>query len=107
MPVQLKASDAGKSVALSIGQQLVVQLPTQLGTGFSWDVDPGVPSIIKLESATTEQGAKSPGGSEIQTFSFSGVQAGSGKLSFSYRRPWEKDKPAAQTFAVTIEVGGP
>ena len=101
--VVVKESDAGKSVPMTVGQELVVELPAQLGTGFSWSVDESSASIVKLvKSAQT--GAAAPGQAETQRFVFTAAQVGSGTLSLSYRRPWEKDKPPSKVFAVSVRV---
>jgi predicted secreted protein len=35
---------------------------------------------------------------------FKAMRAGKATVRMGYRRPWEKDTPPVETFAVTIEV---
>jgi len=87
--------DAGRNLVLRCGEMLVVQLPSNPSTGYSWRMLPfhqgllaqcGEPGYEPVRSSKRLVGA---GGRE--TWKFRAVGAGSLKLTFSYARPWEND----------------
>jgi predicted secreted protein len=51
-----------------------------------------------------EGAAAVPGGAGLQVFAFKAEKTGGGAIGFLYGRPWEKDKPAAETFTLTVSV---
>ena len=44
------------------------------------------------------------GSGGVEVWIFKGVKAGTIKLDFAYRRPWEKDVPPVQTKSFTVTV---
>jgi inhibitor of cysteine peptidase len=96
----------GETVAATVGDVVEVQLPAQMGTGFSWQMRmPNSGAVTSLGSpALRSQQGTQPGGGEIEVFRMKVRTKGVTTLRFEYRRPWEKDKPAAKSFAVTIRV---
>ena len=101
--VTLAEADDGRSVMLAKGGTLEVSLPAQLGTGFGWQ--PPKTSLLALSKTTTERASDGkPGGFEKQVFAFSAMRPGKETLIFEYRRPWEKDAPAARRFTVELTI---
>jgi inhibitor of cysteine peptidase len=101
----------GKTVAAQVGQQIVIKLRGNPTTGYQW-------SVAKLEGESVEavgepkyemdpgaEGRVGAGGT--YTFTFKAVKAGQAALSLRYARSWEKKKPPAETFALTVEVTEP
>ena len=69
--------------------------------------------MSKIESGIIEQtgdptyepaAASMPGATWNEVVTFSAKSAGAGALELSYSRPWEKDKPPAKTFSLSIVV---
>ena len=103
--VVLVENQNGKSVQLPIGGQLVVRLPAQLGTGFSWAVVSRNGDALRLMQQRTESaGRMRPGGAEEQVFVFAPQTSGFEQVELAYRRPWEKDQPPARVFRFTATV---
>jgi inhibitor of cysteine peptidase len=103
----LTETQNGKTVHLPIRGQLVVRLPAQLGTGFSWAVVSRKGDALRLTQQRTESaGQLRPGGSEEQVFVFAPQARGSEEVELAYRRPWEKDQPPARIFRFSATVAG-
>jgi len=103
----LTESENGKTVQLPLGGQLVVRLPAQLGTGFSWAVVSRKGDALRVTEQRTESaGQLRPGGSEEQVFVFAPQASGSEDVELAYRRPWEQNQPPARTFRFSATVTG-
>lgn len=103
--IVLTESANGKAVQLPHGIQLVVRLPAQLGTGFSWAVVQHKGDALRLTEQHTERATQMrPGGAEEQVFVFAPQTSGSEEVEFAYRRPWEKDQPPARIFRFSVTV---
>jgi inhibitor of cysteine peptidase len=91
-------------VSIMTDQELLVRLPRQPGTGFSWQLLSS-PSMVKLEAQSSEvPGQSRPGTRQVQAFRFQATGVGQDTLRFSYRRPWEKETPPAQIFSLAVTV---
>jgi inhibitor of cysteine peptidase len=106
--VQLTDADNGSTVQLANGGTLIVALPSNITTGFSWSVSEssspqlelqGEPQYVPAGSTTPVVGA---GGTEVFTFKAAGT--GTATLTLEYRRPFEPGVPPEQTFSVTVEI---
>jgi inhibitor of cysteine peptidase len=104
--IRLTEGQTGSTVELAAGQMLNITLPTQGGTGFSWDLAGATGAPVRLVRSDTRpaQDRNLPGGPELQSFVFEPIAAGSGDIEFGYRRPWEKNTPPARTFVVHVVV---
>jgi len=96
----------GRTVRAPVGTTLVVQLHSQLGTGYSWRVQSAPATLKLLESGVAKQpqaGTQKVGGSERQQFRFRVAKKGLRRVRLEYVRPWEKNVKPARTFEVTID----
>jgi predicted secreted protein len=93
-------SDDGSTVTVTQNDVLVVRLPAQLGTGFSWGPAELGPMRLLSEKTETKSGT-SPGSAELQVFTLMPAGLGTGRLQFVYRQPWLREKPA-RTFTLDI-----
>ncbi len=102
-------TDNGKTVALTIGQCLDVQLKTQAGsTGYDWYMARESTPLMKLEGRTLTQPAANPpmvGVPAELVFTLCAVKRGSGVVKFQLTRPWEKNTPPAKTLAFKVTIG--
>jgi predicted secreted protein len=101
--------DAGSTVRLSAGEEVVVRLPSNPSTGYRWSLASEPAQPIVAISATPAykrdpgagQRAGAPGTETWRLFAF---RPGTQQVSFEYRRSWERDPAPADTFAFTVEV---
>lgn len=101
--VTLTDKDSGTTSQLRVGQTVVIQLPANPTTGYTWIVKGSVAPLIK--SGKTEYVAKSSaiGAGGTQSLTFHAEETGTATITLDYRRPWEND-PRARTFTVTVNV---
>ena len=105
-------------VYLLRSQTLLIILPAQFGTGYSWKViHSGVPlgTVEKLDATETQKLTKEgildvsdqkslPGGSENQVFRLKPSADGESQIELQYVRRWDHEKPQGR-FVVTLNVG--
>lgn len=104
-PKALGQEDDGTSATVKAGEQLIVELPSNPTTGFSWIVADDGP-LTQVGDAAYESEAKSGvvGAGGIETFTFDAEKAGSGTLTLEYRRSWETGVAAEDVWSVTVTV---
>lgn len=102
-PLTLLESDSGRTIEVERGQRVFFVLGANRTTGFDWTLDSGPGLLTSLGNPVYAQGTvPGAGGTEIWTFRASG--GGKQELLFRYRRPQERDAPAARTTSYTISV---
>ena len=102
--VQARADAAN---TLAVGQILEVALEGNAGTGYQWQVvEPGQPQLaaIAAPAEATTAAPSRPGGPTLQRLRFRAEQPGQARLRLEYRRPWERDEPAARSVDYRIDV---
>lgn len=96
-----------ETVQLKIGDRLVVKLPAQMGTGYGWQRAGKDSDVLAfVDSKIIEAPSATPGGRELQAFTFRARKKGAAALEFHYRRPWEKSVPPEKTFRIKVTVAG-
>jgi len=109
--ITLTKADNGKTVNATVGQTIVVKLKGNVTTGYSWAVTkaggPAVQQVGKIAYTTDAAPKGMVGVGGMFTATFKAVQVGTATIELQYRRPWEKDKPAAETFKATVVVSAP
>jgi inhibitor of cysteine peptidase len=96
--------DKGK-VTVPKGGALVVKLPITTGTGYTWVIAKNADQLKPVGKSTIEKADKPvPGARTTQVFRFDAAAAGTSELTLEYKRPFEKDKPAAKTYRITVKV---
>jgi len=99
--INLDLSGSGRQVEMSVGDSLIVTLPSDPGTGYSWSS--WVSDEIILEQSEHEYiGRLGAGGKEIWTFK--ALTEGTCTIEIEYRPPQEEDATPAQTFALTVNI---
>lgn len=110
-PIQVGETDSGKTFQPQIAQEVVISLPGNPTTGYSWfygkmtDLDAAV-SLGEIRYVRDPAGAGRMGAGGTFVATFKSLKAGKTVLNLEYKRPWEKDTPPIKTFSITIEVKG-
>ncbi len=98
----------GKTVTGEIKQTLLVKLPGNPTTGYSWTLSKlegdAIEAVGKAEYVAGKVPRKMVGSGGSFHFTFQAVKPGKAALTLAYARPWEKDTPPAKTFTLTVEV---
>ncbi len=99
-PLIVTEKDDGNAVLATVGQMLVIQLPSNPTTGYQWvlpwDLGPLVRWQTRCRKATGGAGG-------TETFKFFAKDTGTVTLTLDYRRPWENDPPL-RSFTVTVNI---
>ena len=105
--VTLAEGDSGKAIDVIRGERVIVRLTSNRSTGYSWAfLSSGTNALTRLASEYTQVvGADGkPGGDGVESWYFQAKGSGQQELRFEYRRPWERDAPAAKSTNYTIRV---
>ncbi|MDY7011124.1 MAG: protease inhibitor I42 family protein [Planctomycetota bacterium] len=118
-PLELDESADGKTVSAVVGQQIIIRLKGNPTTGYQWVVGKiegdALGHVGGVKYVSDQPPAPAPGtggrimmhrvgGGGKYVFTFTAKKAGKAKLTLEYKRGWEKNKPAAQTFTLTVNV---
>jgi inhibitor of cysteine peptidase len=98
----------GKDLLLDRGDLLVVHLPANRTTGFSWQPIFSRGGVLKAEGdafyLANKTSSRLVGAGGTESWIFSAEKAGSTTLTLGYVRPWEKGKPPGKTVAWPVTV---
>ena len=106
--IVLDAEDSGTSISVGRGTEFVVELTSNITTGYAWELleepDPSVLRLIdqEYESASPPDVA---GGGGVERWSFETAGGGSVTLRMGYGPTFE-ESPPVRDFRVTINVSG-
>jgi inhibitor of cysteine peptidase len=100
----LELPDGGSDIFLTQGEQLLVRLPSNPSTGFSWTISGNAPSVLRpVGEPKFEPPARAAAGAGgTQTFEFRVVSGGGAFLDLVYRKPSDKDTPPARRWGVFV-----
>jgi len=107
-PIDLTHADTGNTAGVPAGRLVRIRLEGNPTTGYSWFLAGIDGESVEAEGEVTyaarphEPGRVGVGG----TFELlvKAVRPGRSTVRMEYKRPWEADRPAEETFAVTLEV---
>ncbi|MGE5204696.1 MAG: protease inhibitor I42 family protein [Chlamydiota bacterium] len=102
--IQISSADNGKSLAVRVGDELAISLPENPTTGYRWQVDSSGSSLILEKDDFALPGKVQMGSGGTRLLTFRAAAAGHASLQLGSRRPWEEDKPALQSFSLSIQV---
>lgn len=100
-----------QTVAVTAGDKVEIRLPSNITTGYGWRVESVSATTVKQDGAVTYISSPQPpngppvlgrGGESV--VKFDAVSAGTVTIKMEYTRPWEKNKPPAKTFTITLDV---
>jgi predicted secreted protein len=96
---------AGREIALKVGDILAIELPGQGGTGFSWMVgEAGAPYLKLMNHSTRQLKEGRPGGPVMHVWRFRAEQPGTGEINLAYYRPWEGVGKAVAHFGLKVRI---
>lgn len=107
--IKVTEDDAGKTIRAEEGQSVLLMLPANGTTGYSWKVTRTSRTLGygKYRYIGSNTGAIGAGGMARFTWKTTGPlpMKGSHEITLEYRRPWEDaSTPAARTFKFTLEI---
>lgn len=101
----------GSTVTVAPGTPIVLVLPSNPTTGYSWIVtslpDPGHVSLdspIEGVYVATPVGSGIVGSGGTQSWDLHATKAGTTSIALAYARSWESGVPPVESFAVTFVV---
>jgi predicted secreted protein len=104
-PRMVAESEAGQAIELARGKRVTLRLEANRSAGYRWSLaesgDGGLEQIGEPYYAVEKA---VPGGGGAEYWTFRATRPGKKELRFEYRRPWERDKPAAKGLSYTINV---
>lgn len=80
-----------RELRLSVDETVLVRLPVQLGTGYSWSIL-RTQEFCSIIEKPTEGENSNPGAEEFQVFRVKAKRAGKGEISFLLSRPFQRDR---------------
>lgn len=92
-------------VSLKPGEELLIALPSNPTTGYSWAATISNTAVVRGEgSSYLAPGSTRMGAGGTQILAFESGRAGTATITVTYGRPWEKNVKAAKamTFAVSV-----
>lgn len=102
-------ADAGKTVAVRVGEKIAIALVGVPTAGYAWG-PAAVPAFLAPDGEAggpTSEAQLEPGfagGNHWEVFFFDATAAGAGELRFEQRRIWDEDGPADRTFSVVVRA---
>jgi copper homeostasis protein (lipoprotein) len=104
-PVTLVEADSGQTIDVDPGQRVFVVLGANRTTGYEWMFETSAPGVLaRLGDPVYAQGATLLGGGGTTLWFFAAKAKGKQELRFEYRRPSQRDSPAAKTVSYTVSV---
>ncbi|GCE08820.1 hypothetical protein KDAU_61490 [Dictyobacter aurantiacus] len=110
VPVILTQANNSNQVTVAPNTLIVVRLPSNVSTGYSWSIAPPLSSLLRLQSQhyinpTSIAGKTPPPGTPgMEEFTFLTRGLGNTQLHLIYKQAWETMQPPAQTFYVIIHI---
>jgi len=101
----LTRADHNRSAEIRVGERLMVRLPENPSTGYTWAIDETDRRLLALDStdyAVPTEGFVGARG--LRAFTFTARQPGEVALKFKYWRFWEGDASTTEHYAVTVQI---
>ncbi len=109
--ITVTKEQGGRKIALKVGDILLIELPGQGGTGYSWSVEEACAPYLKLVDHTTRQpkegrlgGPVRVGGPVMHVWRFKAAQPGACEIKIAYYRPWEGVGKAVDHFHLKLRI---
>ncbi len=104
--IRVDQAARGQTLGLTAGAKLTLTLPSNITTGYSWEV-------VEIDRSVLEQTAHAyvppegdrVGAGGVETWEFAARKAGTTPLRLEYRRSWEaRSVEPADRFQITVNV---
>jgi inhibitor of cysteine peptidase len=108
--VELDENDDGETIRVQEGDDIVLSLPSNPSTGYSWVVASTDRSFGYPEEAfTADSSATGSGGTTTFTWKSEGpfTLIGPHSVTLEYKRPWDTTTPPEKTFTFTVDIWAP
>jgi predicted secreted protein len=103
--ITVTKEQAGREIALKVGDILQIELPSRGGTGYSWFAEAnGAPYLKLMFEAAQQVGQSHPGSPVTQVWRFKAAKPGATEINLVYYRPWEGVGKAADHFRLRLLV---
>lgn len=99
------ADHAGDTIALRVGDTLLLRLRSNPGTGYSWARGQAAADVVTLvDSSFAAPATTAVGAPGEQHFRFVGKTPGSATLALYYSRPWETGVAPGDSVLIDLKV---
>ncbi|WP_395696690.1 protease inhibitor I42 family protein [Methylocella sp.] len=97
-------ADDGGEVPARVGSAIVLRLPENPTTGYSWTLEPFDAELVEVEQGpfTAKSGMVGAGGEAIWTIR--PREAGTATISLKLWRPWEGEPSVVKRFGATLKI---
>ena len=102
--MQLGEEANGRTLDLTIGATVELDLPENRSAGYQWTLTSPAHPMVTVERDSYQAPTGPPGKPGIHTWVLRAVAPGKAHFELAYRRSWEGGQPPAQTFSVTLRV---
>ena len=98
--------DRDRTLTVKAGDTFKVNLKENPTTGYLWEViQPETGRVLKLaDKDEYVRDSEAIGSGGIRAFEFVAEKKGKEEVVFEYRRPWEKNKPPARKYVLSVRV---
>ncbi|ESL09114.1 cysteine peptidase inhibitor [Trypanosoma rangeli SC58] len=109
MPEKLTKTDNGKTVTVTVGETVEIELPSNPTTGFSWmfenrKKDDPENKALTVTNSYVAPDAKLMGAGGKELFRVAPTSPGLHEVTLVYMRPWIGPRPDSERFTVRIKV---
>ena len=107
-PITLADVPSGEQVTLQRDQEMILELAANPSTGYRWQIELTASAVLdkigdeQFLPASSSSGAVGGGGMSV--WHFRAARTGTDLLRLVYRRPFERNMPAAKSVVYTINV---
>jgi inhibitor of cysteine peptidase len=104
--VVLTEANHGKTVEISLGEQITIRLDENPTTGYRWAIARNNPEILApAGDEYNPAGSAGIGGGGQRAFTFEAKKEGIDPLEFKLWREWEGERSVTRRFTLTVRVG--
>lgn len=99
---RIGAEDAGRTVEVAVGDRLVLALPENAGTGYTWQVEELPPGARVVEEHYEQPEGAGIGAASEHVFVLETPQGG--RVRMRHGRPWEGPQGLVERYEVTAAL---
>lgn len=107
LTLTLLAEDSGKTLEVTAGDRVQLQLAENPSTGFQWALDLEDRRLALEDSDFAPDAGGRMGSWGLRTFRFRFLEPGEARLRLKYWRQWEGERSVVNRFAITFQIRPP